>query len=97
MYIYTQRTPALDQSLLPDDQARKTQVVEAILKQKTANNMKAEAIFAEHRERQKQAETSEDAMKAFVGQGNKILLRIVRITIGATVKWERDLRTNNDH
>ena len=46
----------------------KAQVVEAILKQKTANNKKAEAIYIEHRERQKQAETSEDAMKIFASQ-----------------------------
>ena len=74
----------------------KAQIVEAILKQKNANSKKTETIYNEHRERQKQAETSEDAMKAFASQGNKILLRIARIAIRATAKWDRKFRELNE-
>ena len=63
---------------------------------KNANNKKAENIYNEHRERQTQAETSEDAMNVFTSQGNKILLRIARIAIGATVKWDRRFREIKD-
>ena len=64
---------------------------------KNANNKKAEASYAEHRGRQKQAETSEEAMKEFAAQGNKILLRIARVAIGATVKWNRVLQMTSSN
>ena len=35
-------------------------------------------------------------MKVFAAQGKKILLRIARSAIGATVKWDRVFRTTND-
>ena len=74
---------------------KKEKIVEAILKQKNANNKKAEAIYCEHRERRKQAEaTGKD--KESSNKENKILLRKARIAIGATVKWEREYRGLQD-
>ena len=67
----------------------KGQVVEAILKQKIVNNKKAEALFEEHRERQKKVDESEEAAQAFALQGNKILLRIARVATGASVRWNK--------
>ena len=72
----------------------KGHVVETILKQKVANNKKAEATYVERRERQKKADESEEAAQAFAFQGNKILLRIARVATGASVKWKRSVRTN---
>jgi len=57
---------------------------------------KAETIYFEHRERQKQAAATEDARKDVDNHGNKILLRIARIAIGATVKWDRKFREPED-
>ncbi len=48
--------------------SEKAQITEAILKQKVANNKKAEALYTEHRERQQKAEESEEAAKAFEAQ-----------------------------
>ena len=36
-------------------------------------------------------------MKAYASQGNKILFRIARIAIGATVKWDRKVRELKDN
>ena len=49
----------------------------AILKQKVANNAKADKQLLEHRERAKQNNESE------------IRLRIARIAAGAAVRWQR--------
>ena len=74
----------------------KEQIIEAILKQKIANNMKADIKYLEHRERQKQAEqTGKDANNGGK-KTEKILLRKTRIASGATVKWERKYRGLKD-
>ena len=46
--------------------------------------------------RQTQAAATEDARKDVDNHGNKILLRIARIAIGATVKWDRKFREPED-
>ena len=61
----------------------KEKVTDAIMKQKVANNPKAEKQLAEHRERSKQ------------DQGTKIIIHIARIAVGASVRWERKI-TNKD-
>ena len=55
------------------------EVADAIMKQKVANNLKAEKKLAEHQERQAQIE------------GNKIVLRLARIAVGASVRWKRKI------
>ena len=40
------------------------------------------------------AENSEEAAKAVAAQGNYILLRIARIAAGASVRWNRNVRTH---
>ena len=47
------------------------------MKQKVANNPKAEKQLAEHRERGVQIEK------------NKIILRVARVAVGASVTWKR--------
>lgn len=74
----------------------KNQIAEAILKQKIANNQKAETIYREHRERQRQAERTGRDAKTVGSEGNKILLRKTRIAIGATVKWDGKYRGLKD-
>ena len=74
---------------------KKAQITKAILKQKIANNKKAEALYTEHRERKEKAEESEEAAKAFEAQGDKILLRIARIATGTSVRWKRKVRAND--
>ena len=56
----------------------KVEIADAILKQKVANNLKAEKRLAEHRERQALTE------------GNNILLRLAMIAIGASVRWKKE-------
>ena len=57
----------------------KGKVTDAIMKQKVANNPKAEKQLAEHRERSKQ------------DQESKVIIRITRVATGASVRWQRKL------
>ena len=59
--------------------SEKEEVANAIMKQKVANNPKAEKQLAEHRERRMQ------------DQGSKIIIRIARVAVGASVRWQRKL------
>ena len=68
-------------------QEEKATIVGHILKQKIANNRKAEIIFAEHREREMQGEN--DGLEQ---RDNTILLRKTRIAYGAPVKWKKGHR-----
>jgi len=58
----------------------KEKIIEAILKQKNANNKKAEAIYCEHRERRNLAEATGKEKERNTKE-NKILLRKARIAI----------------
>ena len=74
------RQPAI-KSLCQVTNQEKEQLVEAILKQTAANNKKAETIYLEHRERQRQAERTGRDEQIAGCEGNKILLRKTRIAI----------------
>jgi len=74
---------------------KKKKNTDAILKQKNANNKKAEAIYCEHRERRKHTEPTGKENESG-SKENKILLKKARIAIGATVKWEREYRGLKD-
>ena len=80
---------------MPYSGTRKRKIVEAILKQKNANNKNAEAIYCEHRERRKQAEATGKGKESGSKEDN-ILLKKARIAIRATVKWEMDYRGLKD-
>lgn len=64
----------------------KEEVANAIMKQKVANNPKAEKQLAEHRELNKG------------NQNRSYLIRIARIAVGATVRWQRKItaRSSSD-
>jgi len=64
----------------------KAQITEAILKQKIANNKKAEALYAEHRERKSKAEGPGTMTETIEEQDDTILLRIARIAYGLAVR-----------
>ena len=55
----------------------KEKVADAIMKQTVASNLEAEKQIAEHRERRKQ------------DQGSKIIIRIAKVAVGASVRWQR--------
>lgn len=57
----------------------KETITDAIMKQKVANNPKAEKQLAEHRERSKQ------------DQESKVIIRIARVAVGASLRWQRKL------
>jgi len=63
----------------------KEKVADAIMQQKVANNPKAEKQLAEHRERRKQ------------DRGSKIIIRIARVAVGASVRWQRKLTQKNNN
>ena len=61
----------------------KIKITEAILKQKVANNKKADAIYAEHSGKGRDHTPSDT-----------IILRIARIAYGSTVKWKRETKAD---
>ena len=58
-------------------------ITEAILKQKVANNRKADAVYAEHLGKIRDNVPSDT-----------IILRIARIAYGSTVKWKRETKAD---
>lgn len=74
----------------------KARITENILKQKIANNRKAEATFVEHRERERGKEASEQTGNAAEKPEDTILIRIARIAFGAPVRWKREIREDKN-
>ena len=67
----------------------KESIIEAIRKQKVANNRKAEAQYTEHRERTTEKEAVDQAAGTQSDWDDTILLRIARIAYGSAVKWRK--------
>ena len=65
----------------------KNKVTEAILKQKVANNSKAEKTYAEYRDR-----------KNIGGEATRetILLKVARVASGASVRWKRNFQKEDE-
>ena len=64
--------------------------MEHILKQKIANNRKAETIYAEYRQRELQRISSKQTEDSSEQWDDTILLRKARIAFGEPVRWKRD-------
>ena len=71
-------------------QEEKATIMEHILKQKIANNRKAETIFAEYRQRELQRMSLKQTEDSSEQGDNTILLRKARIAFGAPVRWKRN-------
>jgi hypothetical protein len=74
----------------------KTKITEAILKQKAANNKKAEKLYDEFQQRQTRSEESVQTAETFKEQGDRILFRIARVATGTAVRWKREIKANSD-
>ena len=69
----------------------KATIMEHILKQKVANNRKAEVIFAEHRQREMRRNDHKQADGCRDFNDDTILLRKARVAYGAPIRWKREM------
>ena len=92
---WRQWTPAGDHGILPNDQDRKkVKSLKQSSNKRLLTPRRLKLCTRSTGKRRTKADESEEAAQAFVSQGNNILLRIARVATGASVRWNRNVRTH---